>query len=152
MKNILFSTLFSYFFATVLSNRPLLHSHTNTSQAANDSQPSLCPFTPPLNIISFPRHLIISPPIYPSFIFPLFRQSNLPFAALHHHSPALFLPSSLPFLLRAYCFKLTSADWPATPITCYIQQKALTHRVNQCVCMHNNISFIFRSGFSENSL
>lgn len=104
---------------------------------------SLAPFLLPLNIFLLPQHFIISPPIYPSFIFLLFLKLNLSFAALPHHSPAPFSPSIALSLFYFYCFKLTSADWPATSITCYTQQEALTHRDNQCVRVHNNISFIF---------
>lgn len=45
---------------------------------------------------SAPQHLIISPPIYPSFILLLFLKSNLSSVALPHHSPALFPPPPLP--------------------------------------------------------
>lgn len=41
--------------------------------------------------------------MYSSFVFLLFSQSNLPFAALPHHSPA---PPT-----NTDCFKLTSVDW-----------------------------------------
>lgn len=90
-----------------------------------------------------------SAPHHLSFHLPIFYLSPLPpiesfLCRLPHHSPALFPHLMSLFLFHIYSFKLTSADWHATPITFYTQQEALTHRDNQHVWIHNNISFIFR--------
>lgn len=100
---------------------------------------------PSLNWTYFPSLSTSSSPLLFTYLlsFFLFLTYNLPVAAQAHHSPVPFPTSISLFLFHFYCFKLTSADWPATPITCYTQQEALTHRDNQCVRMHNNISFIF---------